>query len=195
VPIRVIYDHRYVTREETPPTVEQFVKQRTRWNQGFLQVLMKGDWLRLPTWEQRMLALYTLAFPILQALTALYVPFSIWLLLFGKMPVLVSMISALPAYVLLVQILISLGGLYEFTAKHQLQRSRRSELALLVGYLPYQWLLGFAALRAMWRKWRGNNAWEKTRHIGAHRTGQFAYAEAEAVPQESVQPRELAVGE
>jgi glycosyltransferase XagB len=195
VPIRVIYDHRYVTREETPPTVEQFVKQRTRWNQGFLQVLMKGDWLRLPTWQQRMLALYTLAFPILQALTALYLPFSLWLLMFGKMPVLVSMISALPAYVLLVQIFISLGGLYEFTAKHQLQRSRRSELALLVGYLPYQWLLGFAALRAIWRQWRGNNAWEKTRHIGAHRTGQFAYAEAEAVPQETVQPRELAVGE
>ena len=67
--IRVIYDDGYVTREETPPTVGQFVKQRTRWNQGFLQILGKGDWLRLPTWPQRLLALYTLAFPLVQALT------------------------------------------------------------------------------------------------------------------------------
>src|SRR6266545_1345514 len=52
---RVIYDHRYVTREETPTTVGEFVKQRTRWNQGFLQILGKGDWLRLPTWSQRLL--------------------------------------------------------------------------------------------------------------------------------------------
>ena len=47
---RAIYDDHYVTREETPPTVGQFIKQRTRWNQGFLQILGKRDWLRLPNW-------------------------------------------------------------------------------------------------------------------------------------------------
>lgn len=72
VPVRVVYDDMYVTREETPPTVEQFVRQRTRWNQGFLQVLKKGDWLRLPNWRQRLLALYTLAFPLIQALMLIY---------------------------------------------------------------------------------------------------------------------------
>ncbi len=61
--VRVIYDDSYVTREETPPTVGQFIKQRTRWNQGFMQVLAKGDWLRLPNVSQRLLALYTLALP------------------------------------------------------------------------------------------------------------------------------------
>src|SRR6266545_4697104 len=53
VPIRVLYDDDYVTREETPPSVSQFIKQRTRWNQGFLQVLGKRAWMRLPTWPQR----------------------------------------------------------------------------------------------------------------------------------------------
>ena len=65
----------------------QFVKQRTRWNQGFLQVLLKGDWRRLPTWPQRLLALYTLAFPLVQAVMMLYVPLSLWMMLFAKMPV------------------------------------------------------------------------------------------------------------
>jgi cellulose synthase/poly-beta-1,6-N-acetylglucosamine synthase-like glycosyltransferase len=173
---RAIYDDRYVTREETPPTVGQFVKQRTRWNQGFLQILGKGDWLRLPTWPQRLLALYTLAFPLIQALTMIYLPFSLWLTLFGKLPVLVTMISALPAYLLLIQMIISMIGLYEFTAVHRLKPKWYSPLWLLVAYLPYQWVLGFGALRAVWRHLRGMNNWEKTKHVGAHRVGQFASA-------------------
>ena len=37
-----------VTREETPATARRpACKQRTRWNQGFLQVLRKGEWRTL----------------------------------------------------------------------------------------------------------------------------------------------------
>jgi cellulose synthase/poly-beta-1,6-N-acetylglucosamine synthase-like glycosyltransferase len=181
---RAIYDDRYVTREETPPTVEQFVRQRTRWNQGFLQILGKGDWLLLPSWRQRLLALYTLAFPLIQALTLLYVPISLWLMLFGKLPVLIAMISALPVYVLVVQIVISIIGLYEFTAVHRLRPRWYSPLWLIAAYMPYQWLLGFGALRAVWRQLRGLNNWEKTRHVGAHRIGQFAPSTTPQVKQE-----------
>jgi glycosyltransferase XagB len=172
--MRVIYDDRYVTKEETPSSVGQFIKQRTRWNQGFLQILAKGDWVRLPTWPQRLMALYTLAFPLIQALTLIYLPISLWLMLFAKLPVLVAMVSSLPVYVLLVQLVISMVGLYEFTAAHKLRRSHTDWLRLVVAYLPFQWLLGFAALRAVWRQLRGLNNWEKTRHVGAHRVGQFA---------------------
>src|SRR5467141_3289538 len=52
-PVRVVYDDRYVTREETPPTLDHFIRQRTRWSQGFLQTLMKREWTRLPNFEQR----------------------------------------------------------------------------------------------------------------------------------------------
>ena len=180
VPIRVLYDDAYVTREETPPTVGQFVKQRTRWNQGFLQVLGKGDWLRLPTWGQRLLAFYTLAFPLLQALTMLYVPVSVWTMLFAKVPVLIAMLSSLPLYMLLVQFAISMVGLYEFAARHRLRPSPWSALWLLIAYLPYQWLLAAAALRAVWRQLRGVNAWEKTTHIGAHRAHRVPSAPASA---------------
>lgn len=169
VAIRVWYDDRYVTREETPPTVAQFIRQRTRWDQGFLQVLGKGDWARLRTWPQRLLALYTLAFPIYQALLMLYLPVSICLIFFVKMPELVAMLSALPLYMVIAQALISLIGLHEFTAVHGLPASWSGGLRLAWSYLPYQWLLSFAAVRAVWRQARGISNWEKTAHLGAHR--------------------------
>jgi cellulose synthase/poly-beta-1,6-N-acetylglucosamine synthase-like glycosyltransferase len=169
VPVRVIYDDAYVTREETPPSVSQFVKQRTRWNQGFLQVLAKGDWLRLPRLSQRLLALYTLVFPLVQALALLYVPVSAWMMLFAKVPVPVAMLSSLPLYMLALQLLLSVLGLREFTQLHGLRAGPLDILRLIVCYLPYQLLLGFSALRAVWRQARGQHGWEKTRHVGAHR--------------------------
>jgi hypothetical protein len=95
-------------------------------------------------------------------------------MVFGKLPVLVAMISSLPIYVLVAQLVISLCGLHEFMAAHRLRRSWIAPLWLIVAFLPFQWLLGFAALRALWRQLRGMNAWEKTRHIGAHRVGALA---------------------
>ena len=47
--VEVAYDPMLVTREETPGTLRGLLKQRTRWNQGFLQVLRKREWRRLPT--------------------------------------------------------------------------------------------------------------------------------------------------
>ncbi|HMC67816.1 MAG TPA: glycosyltransferase, partial [Mycobacteriales bacterium] len=61
----VAYDPHIVTREETPPTMRALIKQRTRWNQGFLQVYRKGLWRGLPR-RQRALARFTLAQPFLQ---------------------------------------------------------------------------------------------------------------------------------
>lgn len=169
VPVRVIYDDEFVTREETPPSVSQFIKQRTRWNQGFLQVLAKREWLRLPTWRQRLLALYTLASPLIQVVTLLYMPVSLWLMLFVKVPAWLALFTTLPFYLMIIQLLVSLAGLREFTRAHHLRTSLLAYLRLVISYLPYQVLLGWGALRACWRQARGLNSWEKTAHIGAHR--------------------------
>src|SRR5256714_7575758 len=72
--VRIIYDDEFVTREETPPTIEQFIKQRTRCNQGFIQILFKGERLKLEKLSQRILAFHVLTFPELQACFALMMP-------------------------------------------------------------------------------------------------------------------------
>ncbi len=184
VPIRIVYDDEYVTREETPPTVNQFIKQRTRWNQGFLQVLGKGDWRKLPGIRQRLLALYTLCSPLLQAALMIYPLISLWMLLFVKLPTPLAVLTMLPLYMLVIQLVISLVGLYEFTAAHGLKPSFLSPFWLLISFLPYQFLLGYAALRAVWRQLRGMNSWEKTAHIGAHRTTELTKDVSTALPPE-----------
>ena len=166
---RVVYDDRYVTREETPPTLAHFIRQRTRWNQGFIQTLHKGAWRNLPTRKQRWLAWYTLAFPQAQAFLAIYVPFSLVTMLAFKAPVLVALISYLPVVMLLAHFLTAVVGLHEFSSAHELEVSLRTVVRLAVAWFPYQIVLSYAALRAVRRQARGVTNWEKTQHVGAHR--------------------------
>lgn len=168
--VRIVYDDRYVTKEETPPTAKQFIKQRTRWSQGFMQTLKKNEWRKLPTFEQRVLALYTLGFPSFQAVLSFYVPVSLWMMLGIKLPVLISMILLVPSYLLAAHFALSVIGLYEFTSAHGLKPSWKTPLVMALSYMPYQWMLGYAAMRAISRQMRGLNNWEKTAHIGAHRS-------------------------
>ena len=169
VPVRVVYDDRYVTREETPPTLDHFIRQRTRWSQGFLQTLMKREWARLPSFEQRLLAIYTLAFPTIQAVLGLYVVISLATMFTIKTPVLVAIALSLPLYLLLAHLLLAVIGLYEFSDAHHLKPSWKTPLVMALTYLPYQWVLSYASVRATIRELRGINNWEKTAHVGAHR--------------------------
>jgi glycosyltransferase XagB len=169
-PIRIVYDDRYVTREETPPTLGHFVKQRTRWSQGFLQTFKKGDWRKLPTASQRLLAAYTLGFPTAQAILGGYLFASIVMMFLFKTPVLTAIVLALPLYLLAAHFLLAVLGLYEFASAHGLRPSWTTPVLMALGYLPYQWVLSYASVRATLRELRGINNWEKTAHVGAHRT-------------------------
>jgi glycosyltransferase XagB len=168
-PVRVVYDDRYVTREETPPTLDHFIRQRTRWSQGFLQTLKKREWARLPNFEQRLLAIYTLAFPTVQAVLGFYVLVSVATMFTIKTPVLIAITLSLPLYLLLAHLLLAVIGLYEFTDAHHLKPTWSTPLTMALTYLPYQWVLSYASVRATVRELRGINNWEKTAHVGAHR--------------------------
>jgi cellulose synthase/poly-beta-1,6-N-acetylglucosamine synthase-like glycosyltransferase len=173
-PVRVIYDDRYVTREETPATLAHFIKQRTRWNQGFMQTLAKGTWKQMPTRRQRWLAFYTLAFPIVQAVLGLYVLVSIITMFTLHAPVLVALISYLPVMLLAAHFMLHVVGLYEFADAHGLEASPGMVLQMALAWFPYQLILAFAAMRALSRQLRGVNNWEKTAHTGQHRVHQEA---------------------
>jgi cellulose synthase/poly-beta-1,6-N-acetylglucosamine synthase-like glycosyltransferase len=175
--VAVAYDPELVTREETPDSVRALIKQRTRWNQGFLQVLRKGEWRNLPTRPMRWLARYTLAMPFLQAFTGVAVPVSMACAIWLRVPVVIALISFLPAVPTLATLAFEAAGLREFGRIYYVRPRLRDYARLLLGTFFYQWLLASAALRAVGREALGRRGWEKTAHIGAHRT---ATAAAEA---------------
>jgi glycosyltransferase XagB len=115
------------------------------------------------------LAVYTLVFPLFQALMMLYLPVSLWTVLAVKVATPVALLSTLPLYLVVGQLVICVLGIYEFTAVHRLRLSLLTPVYLALAYFPYQWLLALAALRAVWRQLLGVNTWEKTTHVGAHR--------------------------
>jgi glycosyltransferase XagB len=168
-PIRVVYDAQRVTREETPATISQFIKQRTRWSQGFLQVLRKADWRHLPSLGQQFLAVYTLSYPLLQAVLLLLWPLMLFMILWLRLPMPVTMVAFLPLYVLLLQLVATVIGALLFTQEYRLRLPILMPVTMAITFLPYQWLLGVSALRAVYRELRREQGWEKTAHVGAHR--------------------------
>lgn len=181
--VRVVYDDRYVTKEETPPTLRQFIRQRTRWSQGFMQTLRKGVWKQLPTRRQRLLAWYTLVFPHAQALLGLYLPVAMFAAFVLRAPVPVALLSWLPVLLIVAHFLTAVVGLYEFTEAHGLRASPGRVVTMVLTWIPYQLVLAYAAVRALRRQLAGVGNWEKTAHVGAHRT----------VPAEPVEPAEEVV--
>ncbi len=167
--MRIIYDDEFVTREETPHTIEQFIKQRTRWNQGFIQILFKGEWLKLEKLSQRLLALYVLILPEMQAFFALLIPVSLIMFFFVKLPLWLAMMTFLPLYCFVLDIFVDVAGLHEFLKAHNRPWKWLEAAYIMLTFFFYQLILSFGALRAVFRYVQGATNWEKTAHIGQHR--------------------------
>ncbi len=167
--VRILYDDEFVTKEETPHTIEQFIKQRTRWNQGFIQILLAGRWKQLEKFSQRMLAFYVLILSEMQAFFTLMLPISVLMFFFVKMPVWMAILTFMPCYCFVFAMFIDLAGLHEFVKVHHRKWKWSEALTLLIAFIPYQLLLGVGSVRAVWRHIRGASNWEKTAHIGQHR--------------------------
>jgi cellulose synthase/poly-beta-1,6-N-acetylglucosamine synthase-like glycosyltransferase len=167
--VRILYDDEFVTKEETPHTIEQFIKQRTRWNQGFIQILVNGRWKQLEKLSQKMLALYVLILAEVQAFFTIMLPISVIMFFFAKMPVWMAILTFMPFYCFIFAMFIDLAGLHEFVKVHHRKWKWSEAFTLLIAFIPYQLLLGVGAVRAVWRHIRGASNWEKTAHIGQHR--------------------------
>jgi len=164
----VAYDAVMVTREETPDSLQGLYKQRTRWNQGFLQVYRKGYWKQLPTLPQRMLARYTLTSPFLQAFTGMAIPFGIAVAVFADVPVGLALLTFLPLMPTAATLAFEIVGLHDFGRQYGFRIRLIHYVKLVVGTPVYQVVLAAAAIRAVWRQTSGTNNWELTRHVGAH---------------------------
>ncbi|MBV8999677.1 MAG: glycosyltransferase [Solirubrobacterales bacterium] len=167
----VFYEPSLVTREECPPTLGAFTRQRTRWNQGYLQTLRKGCWRRLPP-RQRALGVYILATPFLLAPAWLMVPVAIATAIAVTAPVPITLVSFLPLLPMVSILAAELVGLNEFARVYGERASPRDYWRLIIGLPLYQAVLAFAAGRALVREVRGLRGWEKTAHFGLHIDGQ-----------------------
>ncbi|WIB66636.1 glycosyltransferase family 2 protein [Curtobacterium sp. MCBD17_035] len=183
----VAYSPEAVTREETPPTFASLLKQRTRWNQGFLQVLGKGEWKQLPSAKQRFFARYLLTMPFIQAATGLLIPLSVLMIVFVKVPTVIALISFIPVAPTLMLLAVEVVGLNEFGRIYQEKVRIRDYVKLVVGLVPYQIFLAAAAVRAVVRHLQGLNAWEKTEHTNQHRPA-AVHGFASAVTQDVAAP-------
>ena len=163
----VAYEPELVTREECPPTLGQFTRQRTRWNQGYLQTLSRGYWRRLPL-RQRALAAYTLTMPYAMAVAWLLLPIAITTAFLVGMPVAVTMIAFLPLLPMLAMLAVEVAGLGDFSRTYGERPSPRDYARLVLGLPLYQAVLTFAAARAVAREARGERGWDKTTHLGLH---------------------------
>lgn len=166
---RVVYDEEHATHEETPGSLGNFIKQRTRWNQGFLQVIFKADWTALPQFRQRVFAGYILLTPFTQLLFVLFSPILAYVALTQKLPILISMLSITPFFLLIVQLVLQIVMFYEFCKDFKLKSSFSGVVVLLISYVPYQLVLMVSAFRAVLRNSLGYLTWEKTSHANAHR--------------------------
>ncbi len=166
----VMYDPELVTREETPPTIEQFVKQRTRWVQGFMQILRKGDWKLLPKRRQRVLAFYVMFAPVVQAVLVATTPLFVMVGIVAHVHEFVGLISFTPLVILLCWFAAQMVGMYEFSREQKVSMGLWWYIKFVLVFIPYQMLLSFATMRALHRHFQGAINWEKTKHVGTHRT-------------------------
>lgn len=109
----VFYEPDLVTREECPPTLRAFIKQRTRWNQGYLQTLGRGYWWRLPL-RQRALGAYILGNPYVMALAWIMIPAAIATAVAVKAPIVVTLLAFLPLLPMFSMLVAEGVGLAEF---------------------------------------------------------------------------------
>lgn len=167
--IRVLYDPSLVTEEETPASTGAFLKQRSRWNQGFLQIVMSGIWTKVPGIRRKIVALYILSLPIMSAANLIFAAISPITLLI-KLPLVATLVILFPMFLLGLHTLIQTIGFWEFTRDFRYPAQWYMFIVVILTSIPYQTLLSIAAWRAVVRQLFGFKAWEKTAHYNLHQT-------------------------
>jgi glycosyltransferase XagB len=166
--VTVAYDPHLVSREEAPVDVRSWVKQRTRWNLGFLQTIAGGVWRQLPA-RQRRVALWHLLQPSVMSFTGIVFPLSVITFLISRPPLPIAMLTWLPAIPTLFAAVLECVLLHLYSREHGDDGVRFRDYVKLVLTVPiYQLILAFASVRALVRYARGEFGWEKTFHAGDH---------------------------
>jgi glycosyltransferase XagB len=86
------------------------------------------------------------------------------------LPLNIVMFSFIPLALLIFQISIQITGLIEILIiRKQIKFIPLGIIGFIITYIPYQLLLSFCAVRALFRILFGMSNWEKTTHLNLHR--------------------------
>lgn len=97
------------------------------------------------------------------------------------MPAPIALLTFIPLAPTIVTLAVEASGLGEFGRLYGQKVRFRDYARLILGTFPYQIFLGLAAVRSVFREWKGDHSWEKTEHTGAHRTDEVAETEPVSV--------------
>lgn len=167
VDFKVLSDENFSTKEETPPKVKSFIKQRTRWILGFLQIFKSGIWEELKPIQQ-FYFLSLVLFPIFQV--ALYLWAIPSIIHFKNAPILIALASYFPLFLLSFQIAVQITGLAQMIyVRAGLKYIPQAVIIYLATFIPYQALISISAVRASLKFLMKDYSWEKTAHLNLHR--------------------------
>lgn len=165
----VAYDPVLTTRGETPADVRALVRQRTRRDQGSLQVLRDGRWRELATQRQRRLAFRALAEPFVDAVLAPVPLVVLVLALLSVAPAWVGALALVPLVLRAMRLVVEAVGLREMGRDHGIAVGAGEQVLLVLSAAPYRLLLMVAAARAVGRELAGRRSWPATVHGATHR--------------------------
>lgn len=164
---RILCEEEYSTYEEVPEGLGSFIKQRTRWVQGFIQIAIDGNWRNLP-FKKQLYLLSLVLFPFFQFFLSIWTAYSIFFA--PKLPMSLVMISVIPMGILFFQLSIQYSQMVEMMIlKKQHKLIPYATLIFLISFIPYQIIMVIAAIRAIVRQLTGKLSWEKTNHVNSHR--------------------------
>ena len=172
--VATAYSAKLTTREEAPPSifnkeVGSLFWQRDRWVRGFIEQFIAGQWLKMPTPRQRLLAGYILATPILQAISFFLLPTSIILGLIVNTPVGVALLMFTPYIPIGLTLVTQLIGLHDFCEKYNVKASKWHYASLVFLAPLYQVVLTGASAVAVYKYASGDKTWYKTGRASVHR--------------------------
>jgi glycosyltransferase XagB len=163
--VKIINDPKHTTLEQTPLSISSFVHQRTRWNQGFIQIFNKLNWMSYPKLESKLMALYILIWPLLQPILSIFSIVSVFLFLSFDVGLPITMVLVYPLFLLVIQIFFLNVGFYQLARDYKIKYSYLSPFVIILTYFPYQLLLTISSVRAVYREIFNINNWEKTAHF------------------------------
>jgi cellulose synthase/poly-beta-1,6-N-acetylglucosamine synthase-like glycosyltransferase len=161
--VTVVDVPRIATDEEVPLSARDLLRQRTRWHQGFLEILSAGAWYRLPTARMRAAAAGPLLVPAGRALAVVGMVLVLVAVLTGGPPpptVVVVPTAALAVLVLAVDAVVFSRIGPDYGVPVSVDRL----VELVLGAVPFYAVSGAASALAVARQLAGRHVWETTAH-------------------------------